>query len=60
MPVLIVAGEADAKFSALGRQAASVIGDNAEVVLVPGAGHPCHLERPDEFCRLLADFLAGH
>jgi len=58
MPVLIVAGEADTKFSALGRQTAAAIGTNAELVLIPGAGHACHLERPDAFCLVLADFLA--
>lgn len=57
MPVLVVAGEADAKFAALGRRAAAAIGPNAELVLIPGAGHACHLERPDQFCRVLAEFL---
>ncbi len=62
MPVLIAAGEADIKFAAIGQEAATAIGDTAELVLIPGAGHACHLERPDEFCAVLADFLgpAGH
>jgi 2-succinyl-6-hydroxy-2,4-cyclohexadiene-1-carboxylate synthase len=60
MPVLIVAGERDAKFADLGRRAAAAIGDNAELALVAGAGHACHLEQPDAFCRLIGDFLARH
>lgn len=62
MPVLLVAGELDHTFAALARRAATAIGSNAELVLVPGAGHACHLERPDAVCLILADFLAdaGH
>ena len=62
MPVLIVAGAADGKFAALGRRAAAAIGPTAELVLIPGAGHACHLERPDAFSAVLAGFLArtGH
>jgi 2-succinyl-6-hydroxy-2,4-cyclohexadiene-1-carboxylate synthase len=59
MPVLLVTGEGDAKFARLGREAAAAIGANAEVVLIPGAGHACHLERPEAFCDVLAPFLAG-
>ena len=57
MPVLVVAGAADAKFAALGRLAAAAIGRNAELVLIPDAGHACHLERPDQFCPVLTEFL---
>ena len=62
MPVLIVTGAADGKFAALGRQAAAAIGPNAELVLIPDAGHACHLERPDSFSEILAGFLTriGH
>lgn len=60
MPVLIVAGERDPKFADLGRRAAAAIGANAELALVASAGHACHLERPDAFCQVLADFLAAH
>jgi 2-succinyl-6-hydroxy-2,4-cyclohexadiene-1-carboxylate synthase len=58
MPVLVVAGELDDKFAAIGRRLTAAIGPNAELVLIPGAGHACHLERPDAFCLILADFLA--
>ena len=59
MPVLFVAGAADAKFAALGLEAAAAVGPNASVVLIPGAGHACHLEQPEAFSQVLADFL-GH
>jgi 2-succinyl-6-hydroxy-2,4-cyclohexadiene-1-carboxylate synthase len=58
MPVLVIAGERDEKFAAIGRRLAVAIGTNAELVVIPGAGHACHLERPDAFCLTLADFLA--
>jgi 2-succinyl-6-hydroxy-2,4-cyclohexadiene-1-carboxylate synthase len=58
LPVLLVAGDGDAKFARLGREAAAAIGANAELVLIPGAGHACHLERPEAFCDVLAPFLA--
>lgn len=58
MPVMIVAGALDAKFTDLGRRAAAAIGDHARVALIAGAGHACHLERPDAFCAVLAEFLA--
>ena len=60
MPVLVVAGERDDKFAELGRRAAAAIGGNAELALIPRAGHACHLERPDAFSELLAAFVASH
>jgi len=59
MPLLVMAGELDTKYVTIARDAVGAIGRNAELVLIPGAGHACHLERPDPFCVVLADFL-GH
>lgn len=39
MPVVIVVGEDDVKFSALGERLRTGIGQNARLVVVPGAGH---------------------
>ena len=60
MPVLVVAGEQDAKFTALGRRLVEAIGANAVLALVPGAGHAAHLERPEAFVSLLRPWLDEH
>ena len=59
MPVLVVAGERDDKFSAIGSRIAEAIGPNTTFALVPGAGHACHLEQPDEFLPVLRGWLLG-
>lgn len=60
MPVLVVAGERDAKFRALGERLVASIGAGAELALVPGAGHAAHLEQPAAFAGLLRRWLAEH
>lgn len=59
MPVLVLAGEQDAKFTAIGRRLAEAVGDNAEFATVPDAGHAAHLEQPAAFRALLEAFLAA-
>jgi 2-succinyl-6-hydroxy-2,4-cyclohexadiene-1-carboxylate synthase len=46
MPVTLIAGERDAKFTAVAQEMANRI-PQATVTIVPGAGHAVHLERPD-------------
>jgi len=58
MPVLIVAGEHDAKFSAIGRRMADAISD-ASFVLIEGAGHAAHLERPEQTCAAIVTWLGA-
>jgi 2-succinyl-6-hydroxy-2,4-cyclohexadiene-1-carboxylate synthase len=48
-PVLVVAGELDAKFRRLGADLVRSIGDNAELVVVAGAGHAVPFEAPERF-----------
>lgn len=57
MPILLLAGELDAKFSALARRAASAIGPNAHAATVKGAGHAVHLEAPGPSARIIRHFL---
>ena len=53
MPVLIVTGGLDEKFTALGRRMAEAIGPPARHVVVAGAGHAPHLQRPDQVADLV-------
>jgi 2-succinyl-6-hydroxy-2,4-cyclohexadiene-1-carboxylate synthase len=46
MPVTVLAGERDGKFTAIAREMGARI-PHATVTIVPGAGHAVHLERPD-------------
>jgi 2-succinyl-6-hydroxy-2,4-cyclohexadiene-1-carboxylate synthase len=57
MPVLVLAGERDERFVALGRRMAQEIGPNAEFATVPGAGHAAYREQPDAFLAGLRAFL---
>jgi 2-succinyl-6-hydroxy-2,4-cyclohexadiene-1-carboxylate synthase len=50
MPVVLVAGERDEKFRGLALEMAGAIA-GAEVVVIPAAGHPVHLESPDQVAR---------
>ncbi len=59
MPVLVVAGERDAKFAELAVRTAERIGANARAALVPGAGHACHLERPEAFLEVVLPFFSS-
>jgi 2-succinyl-6-hydroxy-2,4-cyclohexadiene-1-carboxylate synthase len=59
MPVLIVAGELDTRYTAIARRLQEAIGPNARLHLVEHAGHACHLERPDAFSEAVQSFLAG-
>lgn len=57
VPVLVVAGENDDKFVALGRRLAAAIGPSATFEVVEGAGHTAHLERPQRFLEILRPWL---
>jgi 2-succinyl-6-hydroxy-2,4-cyclohexadiene-1-carboxylate synthase len=54
-PTLVVAGADDPARARAEEVAAAIPG--ARLVLVPGAGHAPHLERPDRFHALLFEFL---
>jgi 2-succinyl-6-hydroxy-2,4-cyclohexadiene-1-carboxylate synthase len=60
MPVLVVAGVLDEKFSALAQRMATTIGGNATLALIPNAGHAAHLEQADAFLAVLRPWLAVH
>ena len=49
-PTLLMAGEHDAKFCAIAQAMAERM-CNSSLVVIPGAGHTIHLERPNTFIR---------
>lgn len=56
MPVLLVTGALDEKFTALATRMHSMI-PNANRETIAGADHAAHIERPKEFARILEEFL---
>jgi 2-succinyl-6-hydroxy-2,4-cyclohexadiene-1-carboxylate synthase len=59
MPVLVVTGQLDQKFTTLGRRMADAIGENARHVVIPGVGHAPHLQRPGTVAEVVRGFVAG-
>lgn len=57
MPVLVVTGERDDKFRAVGLRMIEAIGPNATLAVVHGAGHAAHLEEPAAFLHLVRTWL---
>ena len=55
IPVLLIAGELDTKFTAIARHMAQAL-PQSQLCIIPGAGHTIHLERPEEFVSLVRDF----
>ena len=56
MPVLLVAGALDKKYTALVTEMAQKI-PQATVEIVAGAGHNVHAEKPQQFAELVINFL---
>ncbi len=57
VPVLVLAGGLDTKYTALGERLARTIGPGARLEVLPGAGHACHLEQPEAFLDAVTSFL---
>ncbi len=58
MPVLAVAGGLDTKYAAIAERMGALV-PCATTVVIPGAGHTPHLERPEEFWNAVEAFLRG-
>lgn len=58
VPVLVLAGERDQKYTRIGRETAAAIGAHATFAPVPGAGHAAHLEQPEVVAGMVLDFLS--
>jgi pimeloyl-ACP methyl ester carboxylesterase len=60
VPTLLIWGELDARSPlTVARQLEQAIAD-AELVVIPGAGHASNLERPKEFTHALREFCRAH
>lgn len=57
VPVLVLAGESDVKFTEIGSRLAAAL-PVATFATVPGAGHAAHVERPAATVALIARWLA--
>lgn len=56
VPVLVLAGDRDTKFTAIGQRLAATI-PGATFATIPGAGHAAHAEQPDATAALIAEWL---
>ncbi len=56
---LLIAGERDSKFTAIARRMASLI-PRADLAIIPHAGHTVHLEQPDVYTKIIADWIERH
>ena len=56
LPVLLIAGGLDTRYRRYAERMAAAIGPGAEILVVEGAGHACHLERPDEVAAAISEF----
>lgn len=59
MPVLVLGGENDTKFTALGSRMVRAIGRNATGVVVPAADHAPHLQQPRAVTDAVRSFLTA-
>src|SRR6266487_6909981 len=55
IPVLLIAGELDTKFTTIAKHMAQVL-PQSQLHIIPAAGHTVHLEEPQLFTSLVGDF----
>jgi pimeloyl-ACP methyl ester carboxylesterase len=58
LPVLLLAGVLDRKFSAIAQRMASQL-PQVKLQIIPGAGHTIHLEQPQAFVASVCEFCAS-
>jgi 2-succinyl-6-hydroxy-2,4-cyclohexadiene-1-carboxylate synthase len=56
IPVLLIAGELDTKFTTIAKYMAQAL-PQAELHIIPAAGHTVHLEQPQLFTSLIGNFV---
>ncbi|MFT6397033.1 MAG: pimeloyl-ACP methyl ester carboxylesterase [Bradymonadia bacterium] len=58
-PVLLVAGERDAKYAALTQRIYERLGGRGSLALIPGVGHSTHVDAPTQLGRLIDVWLSA-
>jgi len=58
LPVLLITGELDSKFCHIGQRMAQHL-PQAQLQIVPSAGHAIHLEQPERFVTLVHKFCSA-
>lgn len=58
LPVLLIAGELDTKFTAIARRMSERL-TNCTLAIIAGAGHTVHLEQPTRYAEIVQRFLAS-
>lgn len=57
-PSLVIVGGADATtLPAANQKTAEAIGQGTQCLEIPGAGHACYVDKPEEFLRIVLNFL---
>jgi 2-succinyl-6-hydroxy-2,4-cyclohexadiene-1-carboxylate synthase len=56
IPVLVIAGALDTKFTEIGLRMAAAI-PNASLAAIDGAGHAVHTEQPEATAATISDWL---
>lgn len=59
IPVLLLAGSLDEKFSEIADRMATTIGSRARSVRISDAGHSAHIEKPRGVARVVTEFLSS-
>jgi len=60
MPVLLITGEDDHKFSQTAVEMKALIGTAAQHAQVPHSGHSVPFHKPTEFCSVVSQFILSH
>ncbi len=60
MPVLLVTGEDDLKFSQIADEMKALIGPAAQHAPIPHCGHSVPFQKPTEFCSVVSQFILPH
>jgi 2-succinyl-6-hydroxy-2,4-cyclohexadiene-1-carboxylate synthase len=60
MPLQLVAGDRDPRYVDIARAVRAAVPGAQRIAVVPGAGHACHLERPDMVAGVIERFMVRH